>query len=133
MFVVMKITTTIDQEFKIRIQSVSGQVDIGGLKSYIDKIFKNRELFPDMKAIWDLRDADLSKMVSEDVQKLRDVVVGKWGMDERRRAALIVSRDIEFGLSRMLEMLLGEKISGKVMIFRDYDKAMNWIKNESSD
>jgi hypothetical protein len=129
----MKITTTIDQEFKIRIQSVSGQVDIGGLKSYIDKIFKNRELFPDMKAIWDLRDADLSKMVSEDVQKLRDVVVGKWGMDERRRAALIVSRDIEFGLSRMLEMLLGEKISGKVMIFRDYDEAMKWIKNESSD
>jgi hypothetical protein len=50
-----------------------------------------------------------------------------WATAGKSKAALVVSGDFEFGLSRMYEIFLESKTSNDVMVFRDIQKAMAWV------
>ncbi|UCG50517.1 MAG: hypothetical protein JSW58_09920 [Candidatus Latescibacterota bacterium] len=82
---------------------------------------------PNMNALWDLRDADVSSFSSPAVERLAEFVSTQWGTGGKSRAALVVLQDLAFGLSRMYEILLGGRTSSDVQVFRDYAEALEWV------
>jgi hypothetical protein len=61
-----------------------------------------------MHVIWYLRDADASKIYKEDVIKtIRYFETHKKNRDEYK-ASLVVSRDLEYGLSRMYQVAVAD-------------------------
>ncbi|UCF05396.1 MAG: hypothetical protein JSV33_16045 [bacterium] len=129
----MGVTTDIDIESKIRMHKVTGALQRDELIAVLDKVYKTPGYDPDMDVVWDLREADLTSFSSEDIQAVRNFVGRKWGTGGKSRAALVVSRDVEFGLTRMYEVYLESDTKSQVHVFRDMDKAMEWIRSENDE
>ncbi len=39
----------------------------------------------------------------------------------------VVARDLDYGLTRMYQQLLESQSLGEVQVFRNFDKAVNWL------
>ena len=125
----MEITTNIDKEAGLRTHKVTGIVSKNDLLAKLDDIYSIPDFQTEMNVLWDLRNADLASFSSDDIHKIRDVVGYNWGTGGTSRAALVVSRDIDFGLSRMYEMSLESITTSKLQVFRDIDEALTWLRS----
>ena len=121
----MEISTDIKNN--IRYQAVKGVIDIDKLIKYLEQIYKVPEFNPNMDVFWDLREADFSSVSTEAIYNFIGFVGKYWGKEKDTKAALVVSDDLGFGLSRMYEMLLETDSPSQINIFRDIDKAEEWI------
>jgi len=123
----MKITTEIDKKAGLRKHKVTGDLTVESLLAELGKIYSGPDFQTDMDVLWDLRDAKFQSVSSAEVQRVSDFVAAHWGTGGKSRAALVVSRDFEFGMTRMYEIFLESRSSVRVRVFRDLDKALKWI------
>ena len=94
----------------------------------LNRIYASPDHNPDLDVLWDLRDTKVSSMSSSDIEGVSDHVAKHWGTGGRSRAALVVSQDFEFGLSRMYQVYLESRISTQVRVFRNMAEAEAWLK-----
>jgi hypothetical protein len=124
----MAVTTKIDPETGIREHTVTGPLDLRALITALKKVYSMPEFRSEMNVIWDLREADLSAFSSEDIRQVREYVGRHWGVEGTSRAALVVTSDLGYGLTRMYEILLESRTASEVHVFRDYDEALRWVR-----
>lgn len=122
----MEISTEVKDN--IRYQMVKGVIDINELISHLKQIYSSSDFNPNMDVFWNLCEADFSSLPTEDIRRFMEFVGDHWGKNDNSKAAIIVSNDLGFGLSRMYEMLLSSETSSKVNVFRGIDKANEWMK-----
>ena len=125
----MNITMEIDETANLRTHRVTGDLTMDAVFAELEQVYSKPDFQPDMNVMWDLRGATITSMSSAEIQRLSDFVAGRWGPGGKSRAALVVSRDFEFGLTRMYEIFLESRMSVQVQVFRDLDEAMKWIKS----
>ena len=125
----MKVITHFDQKNRIRLHTVSGNITKELLLSALEGIYSNPDLESDVDVLWDLRAGDMSSFSAADVAAVRELVSHHWGQKDATRAAIVVSRDITFGLSKMYASLLEAKMAGRVTVFRKYEDALEWLKS----
>jgi len=123
----MPILLTVDTEAGLRTHTVSGKLSLEELRKTLSEVYNSKDFDPDMNVIWDLVDADTSSFTTQDIETLIRFVSDKWGTAGTSRAALVVSKDVTFGQSRMYEMLSHRKTKSSIMVFRNKDEALNWI------
>lgn len=122
----MEISTQIDRRRNVRIHRVTGLISVHELEKKLAEFYKSPEYVPSMNALWDLKDADFSSVTPSEVHSLVGLVKNFWRQSGKRKAALIVTKNSDYGLSRMYEILLSE-VTDNVMVFKDYDKAEKWL------
>jgi len=125
----MNITTEINKKDNLRIHKVTGRIVYDELINELKEIYSKPDFNLEMNNLWDLRDADVSSFPSEQVQDIQSFVSQHWGESGKSRSALIVSADVAYGLSRMYEIMSEDKTAGKIMVFRDYEEALKWVKS----
>ena len=125
--VTMAITTGIDPASGARLHKVTGRLKLEELVGALEEVYGADDFDPDQDVVWDVRDADLTAFSSGDIRRVTDLVRENWGTSSSSRAALVVSRDVDFGLARMYEQLLDTGSSGEVRVFRDYEEAVAWL------
>jgi hypothetical protein len=116
----------------IRYYTVRGAIDIDELTGYLKQIYSSSGSKSEMDVFWDLREADFTSIATEEVFGFIEFVGVHWGKEGKSKAALVVSHDLGYGLSRMYEMLMGSKSSSTIAIFRDMEEAEEWIKQNKS-
>jgi len=124
----MKFITTFDRKANLRMHKVNGKLDKEILLAKLNEIYSMPEYDPNMNVLWDIREADLSSFNFAEVATIKELAGSFWGTAGKSKAALIVSRDVEYGLTRMYSTLLKNKTNSEVYIFRNYDEALAWIK-----
>jgi len=122
------ISTVVDGKLAIRRHIVRGAFDFTELKSYLGEIYGSPDLDPSMNVLWDLREADFSTVSRDEVQSVMEFVSKTWGTEGRSKAALVVKNDLDYGFSRMYQMMMEGATSSKVEVFRDLDAAETWIR-----
>jgi len=125
----MHVTTSINKKDNLRIHKVTGSILFDELMDELKAIYTQPDFNPEMNTLWDLCDADVSSFPSDQVQHIQSFVSQYWGGSGKSRSALIVSDDVAYGLSRMYEILSEGKTAGKIMVFRDYEEASNWVRS----
>jgi len=125
----MNITTDNNEKDNLRIHKVTGKIVFDKLMDELKKIYSKPDFNPEMNTLWDLRDADVSSFPSEQVQHIQSFVSQYWGKSGKSQSALIVSEDVAYGLSRMYEIMSEGKTASKIMVFRDYEEALKWVKS----
>ena len=126
----MEVLTDINTKLKLRSHIIKGIIDISKLSLYLKQLYSESNFNLEFNVFWDLREADFSKVSSEEVRSLMNYVSNTWGKSGKNKAALIVSQDLGFGLSRMYQMLMESSSSSRIAIFKEIDEAKNWIKNK---
>jgi len=116
----------------LRVYVVKGALTRTGLLKKLKEIYHSPEIQTDTNVLWDLRETDLTTFSTEDILAIRAFVKDHWGIGGKSRAALIVRRDLQFGLSRMFQTWMEDEVSSAVRVFREYDEGMKWVSEASS-
>ena len=127
----MELSTEINKEKNIRYHVVTGAIDVHELINVLQAIYDARDFDPEMNVFWDLQNADSSAVSSDDVYTLQKYVSNKWGQGGYSRAALVVSREVDFGMSRMYQIMMEGNNPSKIKVFKDFHEAEQWLAEES--
>ncbi len=76
--------------------------------------------------LWDLRGADLSALRSLDIEDFAELSRSQGTL--RRRIAVVVTTDLQYGLTRMYESFHGETPHAAIAVFRDEAEARAWLE-----
>jgi hypothetical protein len=125
----MKIETTIDNKYKIRRHTLSGTFEFDALYSTLEDIYSDSEFDPELNSIWDMTNLAGIQLITPDQLKQVVAFVSKerstYGLI---KTALIVSKKIDFGIARVYELSMKSESNNEVMVFKDVEKAEEWIK-----
>jgi len=123
----MRIETKFDKEKSVRIHQMTGVVNLPEFQEGLRALYASPDFNPDLNALWDVRQADFSKVSPNDVRALMQVVASNWGKDGKCRAAIVVGGMAEYGLCRMYESQFGPAAPCKIKIFLDIELAWKWF------
>ena len=97
----MLIRTEYDHANRIRLHEIQGHPDPAGVREALETIFASPEFAQDMGTLWDIRQASTDLFSSQDLQSLAGWLDSHPSGSGRRKVALVVSRDVDFGVGRM--------------------------------
>jgi len=126
----MEISTEIDKQKNIRWHVVTGLIDVREVAEYLKGLYASSGSNSEMNVFWDLQGADFSAVSSEDIRSLMAYVGKIWGQGGRSKAALVVSNDLDFGLSRMYQIMMEGATSSTIEVFKDITAARRWIESD---
>ena len=87
---------------------------------------------PELLMIWDFRQADTSPILTQDIQRLVDLVSRCTEFWEGGKIAGVFSQDVGYGLGRMFQSFAERKpISGEFQCFRDMREAQEWLGEDT--
>ena len=108
------------------IRTVTGELTFEDIKSSYEASLIRPDFQMNMNVIWGLRDADASKIYKEDVIKIARYFETYIKNGDEYKAALVVSSDLEYGLSRMYQVAVAD-LPAEIGIFRSLEEAKKWV------
>jgi hypothetical protein len=98
------------------------------LLNELSRFYDSPDYDPEMNVLWDLRQLDgLSGLATSELSRLVTLVSRRWISSQPRRAALIVSRTVDFGMARMYEMRMESVSRQEIRVFTDFEQARQWL------
>ncbi len=83
---------------------------------------------PTLDILWDVRQGTVSKLSYNDIRIVVESVVEFTKKSRRRKTAIVISRDVDYGIGRIFGTFAEIKeVSLTVRVFREYDEAMTWL------
>lgn len=79
--------------------------------------------------LWDYRAADLTGLSGRDLAVIADAVSRKEPEPEGFRVAVVVEKDVDFGISRMYQALAERRLSVPYEVFRNLADAERWLRD----
>lgn len=123
---IMSIEIKYDQNRNMLIIAISGTSDFEDYKSALETITRSGDYPPNVRTLWDLRNADLSFANFTSIKKVVGIRT-RFKQRDNCRVALVTSSNLQFGLCRMFQMLLEGKLSHELAVFRDYEEGEKWL------
>ena len=128
----MRIKTEINQGKNVRVHIVTGKFDTNTLFRTLTEMYNKFKFSSDMNVLWDFRATEDIAIVSlSELNKIITLVSRNWGKKSSRKAALVVSRKVDFGLARLYEQSVEAQSNSKIKVFTDIKKAVSWIDQNS--
>ena len=122
----MIVNTFVDKKSSVIIHTVTGEITFQEIKSSYEAVLSHPDFQEDMCVIWDIRDADASEFHSQDVIRLARYFETQLKKRAKFKVAIIVSRDLEYGLSRMYQVAAAD-LPAKIGIFINLENAKKWL------
>ena len=92
----------------------------------IDAYLDDPAFRPGSPILWDLRQADLTRLRVEEVNALRGEILARLERRGAGRTALVADDDLSYALGRMYEQIRS-LADAPVGVFRDRDAAFAWL------
>ena len=83
---------------------------------------------PGLEILVDCSKSDLSGLSAADVRNASEAVVVLGEQFGTGRAAMVVGRDVDFGMVRMWELLTADKVPFEFCVFRNLAEACEWLE-----
>lgn len=122
----MIVNTVVDKKAAVMIHTVAGEMTFEEIKSSYEAILSHTDFQEDLNPIWDMRNADASKFDRQDVIRLARYFETQLKNRAEFKVAVIVSRDLEYDLSRMYQVAAAD-LPAKIGIFINLEDAKKWV------
>jgi len=129
----MPITTSIDSRTGLRMHVATGTLTPDELEDALKDAYRRSDYRPEGNSLCDLREAGADGFSGAEIRHIVGTVLEHRGAPSGTRTAIVVARDLNFGLARMFAHQLEAKSHSDVMVFRDIDEAMAWLEGESPE
>ena len=124
----MPIETSIDSQTGLRTHVATGELTPEELDRELRATYRRPDFRPEAPSLFDAREAQLDAFAGAEVRHVVETVLRFRGAPPGTRTAIVMAHDLGFGLARMFEQQLEAKEPSDVMVFRDVDEAMAWLK-----
>jgi hypothetical protein len=126
----MPITISVDQPNNLTTFIVDGPIYLAEIQAAIKRFYENTNPPPSKHILWDLRNASVDKLRSDEAVQLANYAANFDKRKEIGKTAIVASSDVVFGVSRIFEAhVINPSI--KLNVFRDVDEAREWLEIES--
>jgi len=116
----------IDREKNIAMIEIQGQPTILNIREIVESLLFNPDHQDGMDELWDFRHASLANFTVEDLMSL--AVFLTQHLDRLgKRVALVVGRDLEYGIGQMWGAYAEESAPRERRLFRCMDEAFVWL------
>ena len=106
----------------------NGRISFEMLKQMYESVLMNPQYESGMSQMWDFRHIDVSLLNSDNLKSFAQFMKKKDLGIDRAHSAILVNRDLEYGMVRMLQALGDGVLSPNVLVTRNQDEALAWIK-----
>lgn len=107
--------------------SLAGRLTARDVIHAIEELKGGPHYAPDLPRLWDLRQADLSKLSRDEFGRISRAARASHMSKPGAHVAVLVSRDIDFGMARMFELTEGDNLLASMRVFRDVEAALAWL------
>ncbi len=120
----------IDQSL-VRIE-LTGKFDMDKFREFFTRLLHADEYKPGFHVLCDARKLDFTRMSSYDISELVQLDKSVAVLRGNGKTAFVVRDDLQFGLSRMVEIQHDRDAGNTMVIFRDMEKALSWLEKNAS-
>ena len=123
-----RISASRGEQKDLTIVTVEGSVTADQVREHIVSFLTSE---PTRLVLWDLRRGSLAAISSQSIQMIVSAGAPHAHRRQGGRTAIVSSRDLDFGLSRMFQTIAElEHVPFEIRVFRDLNAAMAWLRNE---
>lgn len=115
----------IDNHKNIAYIKLSGLLRQHDILTAFDVAVSDKNYTPGMGRLWDFRDADLSALNAGVISAMAQYSLQFPPGINDVKVAFVTSRDLEYGLGRMFEMM--SKANTPIRVFRQMNEAERWM------
>ena len=126
----MTISYEIMPEKHLVVNTVTGRFDFNLYQELMERILNDHRFVPTMHMLWDFTASTLCELSNDDFVSIKSFIqknIKRRGAGYR--AAFLVSKEVDFGLSRMYQML-SEDLPVTFEVFRNREEAMTWFTRD---
>ncbi len=105
----------------------SGIMQIKVLLEACDQALADPRYSPGMGRIWDVADADLSQITTEQVQEITSYLTAKSDNVNYVRVGVVAEGSLGYGLARVFAAVSEHTAKNEVMPFRSLEDAEAWV------
>ena len=128
----MEFTIHIDDGGAVATMRLTGPVTVTDLEKVIEQMATHPQYHEGMARLWDLRKAKLPRVTQDDMRRLGDISRAKTSIPGTR-VAVLVAKDVDFGVTRMFMSTEGESLLASTNVFREAEAAEAWLRASDSD
>jgi len=110
-----------------------GSISIEMLKQMYASVLRNPQYESGMSRLWDFTHLDASLLTPDHLRSFAEFMKKENLGIDTAHSAIIVSKDFEYGMVRMLQGLGYGILSPNVLVTKSKDEALNWITKPSTD
>ncbi len=109
--------------------TLSGQLEVKGISAALESLWLEQVRTGILRALWDFREMVAGGVTTGQLREISNRHLRDRPEIPESRAAIVVSRDLEFGMARMVEAFIS---TGPVdmQIFRSMSEASEWLAEE---
>ncbi len=124
----MSITISVDNDKHLTTHTVIGEISFEEVMSTLKQYWEGQ---PTMFLLWDFRKGSMAQLSYVDLERIVDYVTFHSEKRASGKTAIVVSRDLEYGLSRILDTLRDiRKVHSQLGVFRSVEEANQWLDEE---
>ena len=124
----MHCTIHIDDARAVATVRITGRVTVAEAERAFERLAAHPQYHDGVARLWDLREAKFTGFALNDMRRIGDAAIATLS-NPSGRVALLVAREVDFGLSRMYQATGGETLP--LQVFRDLEAAEVWLKSDS--
>ena len=108
---------------------LSGKANLDVYRATLNALNAHDEWDPGTPLLLDETELDTSALTNAEVKAIAEMFTGMRAVLGQSKVATVVARDLEFGMHRMFEVYVGDKIDTRGRLFRSRTEAVAWLKN----
>lgn len=123
----MPVRYRIDVPQRVVFSTITGNTNFAEMMEHQKSLSTDPAFSPTLNQLVDARAAESYSSTTTDLQLLAEQNI----FGEGSRRAIVVSKDVHYGMARMFEMM--RQGDDEIMVFRDLDQAREWLGLEGAD
>lgn len=124
----MPVDVSIDMGKDLVTRIGRGLVTVDELVESLEDVAGRPDYHPGMKSLTDLRNC-FHQLTAEDMRRIAEVLIKHRERHANAQAAIVVSKAVSYGMSRMLQIHLDvEGLPVGFAVFYDIDEAKEWLE-----
>jgi hypothetical protein len=120
-----------DKTNGLLIVTTEGDAAVEGIFAFLDDIISHPDWLLGMSLILDHRRLNLGPISAQGIEQVSDYFAGISGKLGNGKMAMVMNKDVDFGIARASEIITQDRTNMKLHVFRTLDEAWAWIKDSS--
>jgi hypothetical protein len=106
-----------------------GIAEVSGFKSFLNEILNHPQWALGSSVLFDHRDLNWKLFRTDEVRSVSNIVIDQKEKIGKGKWAFVISGNFGYGMARMWQIITEEKAPMEINIFKEREKAIEWLFN----
>ena len=107
--------------------TLSGDAEVDATVELLDAMLSHEKWKPGTPFVHDISMLNTGSLTVNDIQRIAYLVAERRVLFGVGKIAVAASRDLEYGLARMLSVYISESLDSEFQVFRSRNDALAWL------